>query len=503
VDYATHSGTAVPGKDYIEKRGTLMFASKDQTKSFDISIIDNPAQDTNRTIILTLSQPAAGAGLLLPLDSVALTIHDNERPGSIDLGFETHITGGMPTVQADGRILLQTGSTLTRLNEDGALDSTINLDTHNQPISSTLVQPDGKLLIGTAIFRSSTNAYEIFRLAADGSPDPNFIRFVRPTFCGRLWGLQPDGKVLAVFSDQNDCGPSRLWRLNTDGSPDTSFRPHSLGSGWLAQIAVLSSGHILLAGFFNSSAGLVRLNPDGSPDPAFRPQISAWVVYSFALHNDGKIVLVGEIDLASEVAGIPNDLIVRLNPNGSRDTTFQSGARVNNVAMFIPAPDGKTLVSVTADVSSHGGILKVGSDQRTGLARLNVNGSLDLDFEVGAGFISYVNNNTVLAVQPDGRILVSGYFTSVDGVERGGIVRLNSGGNSLRLGPLKYLPAGPTQLEIIARPGHAYLLESSSDLRTWLPVTTRTATGFTLQIGDTAPPAASRRFYRAQLLGPE
>src|SRR3954453_12251446 len=52
-------------------------------------------------------------------------------------------------------------------------------------------------------------------------------------------------------------------------------------------------------------------------------------------------------------------------------------------------------------------------------------GDLDMTFDPGSGIDSYVN---AVAVQPDGNVIIGGQFTTVAGLVRHGIARLNPDG---------------------------------------------------------------------------
>ena len=58
VAYAATGGTAVSGRDYTLKDGTLVFEPGETIKSIDIGIIDNKLYEDNRTIEVTLSNPS-------------------------------------------------------------------------------------------------------------------------------------------------------------------------------------------------------------------------------------------------------------------------------------------------------------------------------------------------------------------------------------------------------------------------------------------------------------
>jgi len=86
-------------------------------------------------------------------------------------------------------------------------------------------------------------------------------------------------------------------------------------------------------------------------------------------------------------------------------------------------PDGKILIG--GDFSSAGGA------NRLSLARLNPDGSADSAFNPGVGGDNVTSFARVwaLAVQPDGKILVGGEFNALGGQMRQGIGRLTTGGD--------------------------------------------------------------------------
>jgi uncharacterized delta-60 repeat protein len=89
-----------------------------------------------------------------------------------------------------------------------------------------------------------------------------------------------------------------------------------------------------------------------------------------------------------------------------------------NVQALALQPDGRVLI---------GGFFDAVSDVlRNGIARLNTDGSVDLSFNPGDGVNSGV---LALALQPDGKVLIGGYFSQVNGVSHHGIARLNADGS--------------------------------------------------------------------------
>jgi uncharacterized delta-60 repeat protein len=160
-------------------------------------------------------------------------------------------------------------------------------------------------------------------------------------------------------------------------------------------------------------SGVLRAS-DGDLDPTFGVggkvttsfDVPAASATSVVLQPDGKIVAAGW--LFDETANL-DFAVARYNADGSLDSTFGLDGRVrtdffglddlaNAVAL---QPDGKIILAGTA---------RVGVDQSIALARYNANGSLDEGFGVGGKAIvaGFTGTAYGVAVQPDGKILVSG-----------------------------------------------------------------------------------------------
>jgi uncharacterized delta-60 repeat protein len=123
------------------------------------------------------------------------------------------------------------------------------------------------------------------------------------------------------------------------------------------------------------------------------------------------------------VNGTPRSNVARLNTDGTLDTNFVT-ASIGNVDSFVFAvlmqPDGAVLIG--------GSFATVGGVSRNGIARLNATGSLDSFFNPGSGVdgASICCEVRSMALQPDGRVIIGGGFTSVNGIPRNNIARLTS-----------------------------------------------------------------------------
>ncbi len=131
--------------------------------------------------------------------------------------------------------------------------------------------------------------------------------------------------------------------------------------------------------------------------PGFSNQIN-----SIAVQLDGKILVGGSF---FSYRGAAKNRIVRLNTDGTIDTAFNTGTGFNSTVFSIAVqPDGKILVG--GDFTNYKGVTE------NYIIRLNTNGTKDTSFNTGTGFDSAVYS---IAVQSDGKILAGGAFSTYIG----------------------------------------------------------------------------------------
>ena len=154
----------------------------------------------------------------------------------------------------------------------------------------------------------------------------------------------------------------------------------------------------------------------GVLDPTASPNSGAnSSVYALAKQTDGKLIAVGDF---SQINGITRSRIARLNTDWTVDATFNPGTGPNSgVKAAVVQPDGKILI--VGDFSTVAGV------NRKYVARLNGDGSLDTTFAT-----SLVPDSSVraLALLPDGRIMIGGDFSNIDSISRSRLARLDATG---------------------------------------------------------------------------
>ena len=172
---------------------------------------------------------------------------------------------GVVAVQADGKILAgglfsgansiggQSRNHIARLDPTTGLADSLN-PTANELVKSIVVQADGKILVSGEFTRSSPDRGGTYlaRLETDGRLDQTLnLNMVGDSVIATA--VQPDGKLLIGGSFSSVLGVTRnnVARLNTDGTLDTAFNPNA--NGYVRAFAVQADGKILVGGDFNGT----------------------------------------------------------------------------------------------------------------------------------------------------------------------------------------------------------------------------------------------------------
>jgi uncharacterized delta-60 repeat protein len=313
--------------------------------------------------------------------------------GSLDTSFggtgivitpvgDAHEQAASVAIQADGKIVVAGIScigvgmcsganrfAIVRYNPNGSLDTSFggtgkvftSFGGSVNTGSRLAIQADGKIVaVGNLSNGPNFGGSFVIRYNSNGSLDTSFNStgiIITPSSVANSVVIQTDGKVVVAGRSSDGLGRGfTIFRYNTDGSPDTSFNGtgktvtqigNDSGAG---SVAIQADGKIVAAGSSSSnnsnySLTLVRYNTNGSLDTSFGGtgkiiiQINVYA-NSVAIQADGKIVVTGNgaNDTGSGFA------VVRLNPNGSLDTTFNGTGKV-----ITPLEGGATAGAIQAD----------------------------------------------------------------------------------------------------------------------------------------------------------
>jgi uncharacterized delta-60 repeat protein len=310
-----------------------------------------------------------------------------------------------------------------RLDQDGSLDEAFSAAAvvDNQ-VLGIAIQNDGKIIIGGDFSNvNGVSRGRIARLNPNGSLDLTFNPGAGFDNVVYEVTLQPDGKILVggEFMFYDGQLNRRLIRLNPDGTKDESFDTGDGAFSLINNLIVRPDGKIIIAGdagtYNNVSVnGLAVLNQDGSVYNGFAlPPEYSGGIEKVALQNDGKIVVTGSFFYFH---GIPMNHIARVNGDGTLDNTFLVGSGgTDNIMALAIQPNGKILI---------GGWFNSFNGFETGrVARLNPNGSVDSTFQVGSGANAGVFS---MGIQNDGKIMIGGLFTDYNNIGRNRIARLQN-----------------------------------------------------------------------------
>jgi uncharacterized delta-60 repeat protein len=345
------------------------------------------------------------------------------------------IAGGSFTTHTQGR----TNHALVRFHEDGALDTSFdaNLTPSDDPwISSVAVQAGGRVLIGGEFKNVQGFPRDGFAgLTPEGTLDESFVEGVplNERSFNTVRGIHFDaaGRIVLRGSTRTELGLMQMIRLEASGGLDTSFRPGSGGPlGSIRAVAVEPDGRILIGGSFGlvdgeSRHGAARLHVDGSLDPSFvngRADAPGSSIEALVRQQNGKVLIGGRL---AEFDEVPHHGVERLHADGQRDENFTIAETNGEVYALAVQDDGKILVA--------GRFTLVHGQARSRIARLNADGTLDTTFGEGISLLGAGTEwSTVVqavAQQPDGRIIIGGQFAMVNGEPRFGIARLEADGS--------------------------------------------------------------------------
>lgn len=308
---------------------------------------------------------------------------------------------------------------VVRLNDNGSVDpsftqSGVIANIFPTGVNVISAQPDGVFLIGLRM-RSSVLEYVLTKFSHLGTLDTNFGEVRMPmdplqTELGSIFFGVFDSKFLVTAGFRNVSGVKRrgIALLDAGGVPIQSFNPDLGGPAVVNCIAEQPDGKVLVGGDFSHVNGVetrnfVRLNPNGSVDQTFVSNLGSGFnrrVSAIKLSGNQKILVGGSFDALN---GAPVSPLIRLNADGSIDTSFDSNITIVSVGLGVNAiltqNDGKI---VAAGIFGHRT-----SGTISYLSRLLPNGALDQVVQLGDmpsfGFVNSV------VVRENGDMLVAGY----------------------------------------------------------------------------------------------
>lgn len=387
--------------------------------------------------------------------SVSTVVRFNSD-GSVDNTFSTG-TGFLGVVndillQPDGKLLAagnftsfdnQPVSRLARLNTNGTLDNTLSTGTSaNNVISKIDIQPDGKIiLMGSFTNYNGVAKKYLARVNSDGSIDNSFSVGASTNMIPENFKILSNGKILIVgeFSSFSGNAVQKAVKINSNGSFDSSFNLNYSFSAFTASgnsnvtidrlIEISDNKYAFAVNSFPSyfvqdrsellltdSLGQVQMNANVSH--FINHQINANLLKSITYSNN-RLYVGGAF---TAIAGKGKTNLAKLNFEGEVFANFNNntGARYTVLASAVQA-DGKIIIGGKFNSYNGNGNLQ--------LSRINPDGTVDPTFNCLGGFDGIYSSIEKIVIQPDGKIIVGGAFSTFNNLPKGRLVRLNSDGS--------------------------------------------------------------------------
>lgn len=352
-----------------------------------------------------------------------------------------------------------TGSALVgpvfRLNKtyqiDPSFSSRTALTNVYLAINDIEIQNDGRVIVGGG--QTATTGNSLNRLTTTGALDPTFTRYI---FNGGIESVtdvvqQSDGKIIASgqFTTISGLTYNRYARFNYNGTIDNTYYSGGTSTGFSDGVNCeidVRTDKVYYFGNTNATYnllpynGIIRLNTNGQLDTTFNGTgrggfgitTGTGRVVSVKVLPDGKLLCTGNFNRYN---GQPCPSgIVRLNENGTLDTTFNPGGAgfvftgstsLLNATETLNQDENKYLILFdNADYSA----TYNGQSVPNEIFFLNLDGTLGNNTGLGTGFdIGFPKTCKLLS---NGSYLITGIMSRFNGtlISNGGIIQLSSTG---------------------------------------------------------------------------
>ena len=330
-----------------------------------------------------------------------------------------------------------TQNALIRLNLDGTKDTSFNIDTgfNDRVEAINIDRVNSKIYVGGGFttYKGSTQN-RLIRLNMNGTKDTSFN--IGTGFDGSVEAINIDrvnSKIYVggEFTTYNGSTQKYIVRLNLDGSLDNTF---NIGSGFNSTVTNIKIDNInqkiYVVGDFTTFQGvtqrrLIRLNMDGSKDTSFNIGTGFNdAVYALNIDTINQKIYAG--GWFTTFNGGAQNRLIRLNMDGTKDNTFNIGTGFDKNITAI------NIDTVNSKIYVFGRFYEFnGSDFKKTLVKLNMNGSLDTSFHfrhIGySGFYGYPHAFNLDIINQ--KLYVGGVFETYDGSTQNRLVRLNMDGS--------------------------------------------------------------------------
>lgn len=344
--------------------------------------------------------------------------------------------------------------------------SYVDFDNYQAIATASAIQSDGKLIIaGTAstVANNYDGNFALARLNTNGTLDNSFSydgklltpfstasNIVHYAMCWCI-GVLPDGKIIAAGESSSSTTSFTIAKYNSDGSLDNSFGSNGTMEDQIEtsspvvtqnissarSIYVQNDGKFILCGTSIThdvnngnylKLALVRYNSDGSHDNTFgingktfitlNNNPAAFNIYGpeeldMKLINDSnKLTVIITKNSTTDFNDIDSRNILRFNNDGSLDTSFGNGGRINSSTGLI------NTINASICKQLNGNYVTVGWNSSNNFCALSYTtaGIISNDFGINGVFTTAFGSTNEdkafdAAVQSDGKIILCGTTT--------------------------------------------------------------------------------------------
>ena len=245
--------------------------------------------------------------------------------------------------------------------------------------------------------------------------------------------------IIGRFTSYNGVAREYVGRLNPDGTLDTTWIGPNLSTGYLYCVEVLANDKILIGGSFTvvqsgiTYKNIARLNPDGSIDATFIPSAIATRGTNSEVH---AITVINPTNLGSKMyiggtftsfTGTTGRLF-RLNADGTRDATFTASPAINGEIRAIAVQRKTTNTEKVLVGGFFDAVFPSTTTYFGRLVRLMPDGEFDSSFNVGGRGVTGGSAVFDIALSPNDFIYAVGKFTQYNGTVRNSFIKLNPDG---------------------------------------------------------------------------
>lgn len=355
--------------------------------------------------------------------------------GTLDTSFNYSLTASSTStirVLSNGQILVSrftsgfgfSGSVVNRIHPDGSLDNTF--PSHSFGMNSSIFtmeeQTDGKVLIAGNGYNNGVPNYTLVRKSTNGTNDTTFPTVITNQTINSIVPLSSGEVIISgQFTLCNGEPSTRIAKLTNEGVLMSGFEHDGYGinGSSVTHLVTQPDAKILIAGSFHKYKGetamnLLRINPDGTRDTSFSIGTGPNVyITDIKILSNGTIAVSGGFNIFNDTV---KNRLVFLNSDGSFNTNYLNLNINSSVTQVIELSNGKLLIT--------GSFTSINGQPRNRIALLNgTDGSLDTSTLFGSGFNNQVSG---AIMQADGKLLVHGYFTDYNGTAVNRIARLNT-----------------------------------------------------------------------------